>query len=197
MQEIWKDIEGFEGLYQVSNKGRIKSLSRTTSGKKHGIHKLKEKILKPSKCGKYYQIYLRKDGNNKRFYIHRLVGKAFLECLNDNLDINHKDGNPSNNKVDNLEWVTRSQNIKHSYEVLKRVKNTEGFNEYREKHKRKINQYDLKGNFIKQWNCISDAEKFLKTKSIGKISSCCRHKKGSKSAFGYKWEYVDNNQKGE
>jgi len=187
-EEIWKDVKGYEGLYQVSNLGNIKSLSRITIGKKYGVHKLKEKIMKPQKCGKYYQIHLRKNNNGKMFYIHRLVGQAFIENSKKLLDINHIDGNTENNNLSNLEWCNRSYNIKHSYEVLKRKASLKGLIEYREKQKKKINQYDLQGNFIRTWNCISDAEKFLNIKSIGKICECCKNKR--KSAFGYKWQYV-------
>lgn len=192
MEEIWKDIKGYEGLYQVSNKGNIKSLDRTTGIKKHGIHRLKEKILKPIKCGKYYQIYLCKDNKAKSFYIHRLVGENFIDNIKCYTDINHKDGNTHNNNVENLEWCTRSYNIEHSYKVLKRKVNVNGLIEYREKHKRKVNQYDLDDNFIKQWNYIKEAENFLNIKSIGKISECCNNKR--KSAFGYKWKYAENTQ---
>ena len=189
-KEIWKDIKGYEGLYQISNKGNIKSLSRITGIKKYGIHRLKEKILKPIKCGKYYQIYLCKNNKAKAFYVHRLVGENFIDNSNCYTDINHKDGNTHNNNVENLEWCTRSYNIKHSYKVLNRKVNVNGFIEYREKHKRKVNQYDLDGNFIKQWNYIKEAENFLNIKSIGRISECCNNKR--KSAFGYKWKYVEN-----
>ena len=191
MQEIWKDIKGYEGLYQVSNLGRIKSLERKTFGEKYGVHKLKEKILKKGKCGKYNIVVLRKDKKNKTLYIHRLVAKAFINNPKKYPEVNHKDGNTINNNVENLEWCNRSYNIKHSYNVLNRKVNTKGFIEYREKHKRKVNQYDLNNNFIKTWNSISDAEKFLNITSIGKICECCQHKNGRKSAFGYKWEYVD------
>ena len=191
MQEIWKDIEGYEGLYQVSNLGRIKSLQRITVGKKYGIHKLKEKILKEGKCGKYNIVILRKNGKNKTLYVHRLVAKTFINNSNNYPEINHKDGNTMNNNKENLEWCNRSYNIKHSYTVLKRKKSIQGLNEYVENHKRKVNQYDLNDNFIKTWGSISDAEKFLNITSIGKICECCQHKNGRKSAFGYKWEYVD------
>lgn len=93
--------------------------------------------------------------------------------------------------MENLEWCNRSYNIKHSYNVLKRTKNLVGLKEYREKRKRKVNQYDLNGNLIKTWECINAAEKYFKRKNTGKICECCQHKYGRKSAFGYKWEYVE------
>lgn len=191
-EEIWKDIKGYEGLYQISNLGNVKSLKRITTGKKYGKHNLKEKILKFIKSGKYYSVHLCKNGKRQATYVHRLVGIAFLENENNYLDINHKDGDTKNNNVENLEWCNRSYNIKHSYKVLKRTANTKGFIDYIQKRKRKINQYDLQGNFIKEWGCISEAEKFLNQEHTGKICECCKHKHGRKSAFGYKWEYSDN-----
>lgn len=192
MEEIWEDIKGYEGYYQVSNLGNVKSLSRITKGKKYGVHKLKDKILKPIKCGNYYFITLWKSRKYKQIYIHRLVATTFIPNPDSLPEVNHKDGNTENNNINNLEWCTRAYNIKHSYDVLKRKANVEGFKDYREKHKRKINQYDLKGNFIKKWNSISEAEKSLNITSIGTISQCCQHKNGRKTAFGYKWEYVEN-----
>ena len=192
MQEIWKDIKGYEGLYQVSNLGNVKSLGRITYGGKYGTHKLKEKILKTTGTGKYYQVILRKNSKNKSFYIHRLVGIAFIDNINNYSDINHKDGNTHNNNLNNLEWCTRSDNIKHSYKALKRKASVKGFIEYNEKQKRKINQYDLNGNFIKTWDSIKDAENYLNLKFSGSICECCQHRRGRKSAYGYKWEYVNN-----
>ena len=192
MKEVWKDIKGYEGLYQVSNLGNIKSLSRTTQGKKYGIHKLKEKILRPSECNKYYQVFLRKNNKSRVHYVHRLVGEAFIDNPNNYTDINHRDGNTHNNNVQNLEWCTRSENIKHSYRDLNRIININNIAKYNENHKRKINQYDLDGNFIKTWESITEASLYLnKKQGVQNIYCCCNHKEGQKVAYGYKWEYAD------
>lgn len=191
MQEIWKDIKGYEELYQISNLGNVKSLKRKTLGKKHGNHYLKERILKPGKSGNYYHVCLRKNNVNKIFYIHRLVAQTFIKNIENKNQVNHKNGKTTDNNVNNLEWVTASENQTHAYKVLKRKTNIQNFEKYRTQRKRKINQYDKTGNFIKSWDCISDAEKFLNAKSIGKICECCQHKNGRKSAFGFKWEYAN------
>ena len=109
MNEIWKDIDGFEE-YQVSNTGKIKSL-------KWG----KEKIKKPSvdKDG-YFRICLSKAGKQKLFLVSRLIAIAFLPNPDNKPEINHKDGKKQNNHVNNLEWATRSENVKHSFDVLHR-----------------------------------------------------------------------------
>ena len=108
MQEIWKDVVGYEGLYKVSNLGRVKSLQRKGTA-------LNDRILKYSfDIDGYRQVILSKDNKRKCVKIHRLVGLAFL-CNENNLPcINHKDENKENNSVENLEWCTNLENIKHS-----------------------------------------------------------------------------------
>ena len=103
MREIWKDIEGYEGLYQVSNLGRVKSLQMYANGG----YKKRVKILKPCNNGNgYYVVYLMKNKKRSVNYIHRLVAQAFLKNFNNYKCINHKDENKSNNNVDNLEWCS-------------------------------------------------------------------------------------------
>ena len=98
--EIWKDIDGYKGLYQVSNLGRVKSL-----------HHNKEKILKGSYTKEgYHLISLSKEGTQKRYLVHRLVATAFIPNLYKLECVNHKDENPRNNNVDNLEWCTKAYN---------------------------------------------------------------------------------------
>ena len=121
MEEIWKDINGFEGLYQVSNFGRIKSLPKTrkTGKSKKTIRFYDEKILKASSCSNngYKIVTLSDNGKQKYFTIHRLVCFHFLENKNNYKVINHKDGNKLNNDVENLEWCTNSQNSSHAYKL--------------------------------------------------------------------------------
>lgn len=121
--EIWKDIKNYEGLYQVSNLGRIKSLSRTVyqynyMAKKDIKITFKGKIRKPrmSKDG-YYIINLNKDGKMTTYRVHRLVGEQFVENKENKPYINHKDGNKLNNNVDNLEWCTAKENSIHGWKI--------------------------------------------------------------------------------
>lgn len=114
--EIWKDIDGYEGLYQVSNHGRIKSLERTYySGNGHNTKKVcKEKILKPRKTRTgYCRVAFKTNGKNKDFYIHRLVAMHFLDNPKQYPDINHKDEIKSNNHIDNIEWCSRKYNCNY------------------------------------------------------------------------------------
>ena len=113
--EYWKGIKDYEGLYQISNLGRVKSL-RKWCGNKH-LQKWvnEETIMKPTDNGKGYLIVsLRKNGKRKNFYIHRLVASYFIDKPNDKNVINHKDYNTKNNNADNLEWVTIKENINYS-----------------------------------------------------------------------------------
>ena len=108
MQEIWKDVAGYEGLYQVSNLGNVKSLSYN--------HTKKPKVLKNIKMSIGYEsISLFKDKVSKVFYIHRLVANAFIENKNNLPTVNHIDGIKSNNIVSNLEWMSFSDNNKHAH----------------------------------------------------------------------------------
>ncbi|NFG01740.1 hypothetical protein FCV36_05215 [Clostridium sporogenes] len=108
-QEIWKDIKGYEGLYQVSNLGKVKSLI-TTQSRRIGI-------LKSYNHSGYRRINLYKNGKGKKYYIHRLVAKAFISNVNNYPEVNHIDGNKQNNRVENLEWCTSSQNQIHAFKI--------------------------------------------------------------------------------
>ena len=115
--EIWEDIKGYESYYQVSDLGRVKSLSRTTS---HG-HNKKERILIPGKTGSgYASVNLWKDSKRHNFSVHRLVAEAFIPNRCNLPEVNHKDGNKEFNFKTNLEWTTPSKNIQHSYDELGR-----------------------------------------------------------------------------
>lgn len=154
--EEWKDIEGYEGLYQVSNYGRVKNV-RTNQ------------ILKIAHNQKGYQhVCLINNGKHTK-KIHRLVAQAFIPNPNDFLQINHKDKNKDNNIHTNLEWCDCYYNINYSLA-------------------KKILQFDLKGNLIKEWNSLSEIERVLKYNASA-ICGCCR--KNRKTAYGYMWKYKE------
>lgn len=116
--EIWKPIKGYEGIYEVSNLGRIKSLERKVYADfKFGkTRTYKERILKPGIVNGYQQVKLR-DNSNKIVYVHRLVAETFINNPNNYKTINHIDGNKQNNCVDNLEWCTQKENVRHAWET--------------------------------------------------------------------------------
>lgn len=145
MDEIWKDIKGYEELYQVSNMGRVKSLKRGA-------------ILKPSHngCG-YLKFVLSKNNNQKTFYIHRLVAEAFIPNLGNKPQVNHIDGNKENNIVSNLEWSIAKDNILHSYRKLGKEAVT---NNAHEANMIRCEVFDKTTSTVKVFNSIREAEIF-------------------------------------
>lgn len=122
MSETWKPAVGFVGLYEVSDLGRVRNVARSCAGrpKKDGelsSRTLMVRVLKfcRSRCGGYYRAVLYIDGRQVRRLVHRMVAQAFIPNPNDLPQINHKDGNKLNNRVENLEWVTPQENSQHSY----------------------------------------------------------------------------------
>ena len=113
-RRIWKDIQGYEGLYQVSNLGEVRSLNY--KGFTGNIHNLKLILRKDG----YLQVNLSKNGKKKNYRVHRLVAETFIENPNNLIIVNHKDLNRSNNLFTNLEWVTQKENMNYSLTVEKR-----------------------------------------------------------------------------
>ena len=115
-ESIWRSVEGYEGIYEVSNYGELKSLSRIIILKDGTQRKLNTKILKPIKIGDYHGYQLTNSTGSKKHYIHRLVCTAFLENpKGDQVTVNHIDGDKYNNELSNLEWSSYSENLKHAY----------------------------------------------------------------------------------
>lgn len=109
--EVWKDIKGYENQYQISNLGNIRALSR--KGQRKGVERMKTRI---SNWG-YPIISIWKNNKQKTFSVHRLVAETFIANPNNNAEVNHKNGIKTDNRVENLEWVTREENIQHAYDT--------------------------------------------------------------------------------
>lgn len=168
--EVWKDIEGYEGKYQVSNMGRIKSLPRNEKFCKRS----EEVILKTFVCGSGYQeVILSSNGCRKPKLIHRMVAEAFVPNPKQKREVNHRDGNKFNNVYTNLEWVTPRENIQHSYDILQN-----------KAHSRSV-------------VCVETNEKFCSLKEAASkfglqlplIWKCCNGKQDTTG--GYHWRYAD------
>ena len=184
--EIWKDIKGYEGLYQASTLGEIRRIESVVVDKnKKRIRTFKNKKIKQilRKDG-YYFVNLSKNGKVKTAKVHRLIAETFLKNdVNYNI-INHKDGNKINNNVTNLEWCTCSHNTKEAYRLGLRKPNI--LKEALNGRSKPVLQYDTSKNFIKKWSCIKEASKKLKIKDSN-ISLVCKGKR--KTARGYIWKY--------
>lgn len=164
MTEIWKQISGYEGLYEVSNFGRVKSLC---AGRWHTVM-IRKPV--PDKEG-YYTVCLKKDGKYKNHKIHRLVAIEFIENPNNYPQINHKDKDVTNNRVENLEWCSSEYNLNYGDRIKKYYKS--------------VVQKDQDGNTIRTYESIKDAEK--ETGVLASSISCVLSGK-RKKAGGYKWE---------
>lgn len=177
MEEIWKDIPGYEGLYQVSNLGRVKSLERSVIKGQGGLYKIEEKIMKGSKDGSgYLFVQLCKEGKRKFYKIHRLVASAFLDNPNNLSELNHKDEDKTNNRVDNLEWCNHKYNSNYgsrNERVAKAISIP-------------VLQFSKTGEFIHKWDSATEASRVLGINQ-GNIWSCLKGK--YKSAYGFIWHY--------
>lgn len=179
MKEIWKDIPNFEGLYQASNLGKIKTLEHTTTqkhwqgGTSHRHYK--EHIIKGSINSRGYINISLRDKNNKRksYLAHVIIAKTFLPTINNKNCVNHKDGNKLNNKVENLEWVNHKENTQHA------IKNN------LIKHNN-FKMYDKNGKFIKKFDNYNEIEKYLNRNIHSDLIRRCVNKQ-RKSAYGYIW----------
>lgn len=182
MTEIWKDIEGYENLYQVSSEGRIKSLNYLKTGK--------EKILKGGKYGSgYLKVKLFKDGKGKNYAIHRLVAQAFIENPENKPCIDHINTDKTDNRVKNLRWVNQKENMNNPLSSIKQHNRFYGKIGYKMPASKTVVQLDKNGEIIKLWLCAMDAVRegnFTQEH----ISSCCRGK--IKSHKGYRWQYLED-----
>lgn len=114
--EIWRDIRGYEGLYQVSNLGQVRSFDREILHR-GSIFLIKDKLLKAGISRNYYQVVLSKNSIRQSIRVHRLVAEAFIDSPNNYNYINHKDENKLNNKANNLEWCTPYYNTHYGNSI--------------------------------------------------------------------------------
>ena len=170
MEEIFKEIIGYEGLYWISNLGNVKS---------------KHKMLKPSinKDG-YYCVSLSKKDKRKTFTLHRLIALHFIKNPDNLPQVNHKDENKLNNSIGNLEWCTLQYN--HDYGT-RNIRT--GKSQLNKRGSKVILQYDLQNNFIKEFPSVSEASREL-CKPQANISRCANGFKNQ--AYGYKWKFKSN-----
>lgn len=179
MEERWKDIQGYEGLYKISDHGRVIALSREwdqrhwVGGTSH-CH-LDEHMVKAQFWSGRAFVNLSKNKIQRKYQVSRLVAKAFIPNPNNYPIVNHLDANPLNNHFSNLEWCTQSRNIQYAYDNGTKIP----------PHMRKVAQYDMDGNLLKIWDSIAEAERATNAYNIRKVCTGKRNHAG-----GYKWQYV-------
>lgn len=191
--EEWKDIEGYEGYYQISSFGNVYSFPR--------LH-TKGGLIKPStSTSGYLCTHLSKNGIVKTFQVHRLVGNHFLDNPNNLSQINHKDENKINNRADNLEFCDQTYNVNYGTAIKRAVENhnykessiksakNHDYVEVGRKQSKPVLQYALDGTFIKRWESARQIFRELNY-SPGNISSACNNK--IKSAYGYRWIFEED-----
>lgn len=186
--EEWKPVKGYEGRYEVSNLGRVRSVDRIVLGQNGNSRHIKGKYKSThlSNTG-YYICDLYKENKRKNVLLHRMVAEAFIPN-EDNLPcVNHIDSNRRNCISDNLEWCTQSYNIKYSFDTTDRKSKMNWKSGRDNKNSKPVLMYSKDGMFIKRFDCICDAERELGISNSG-IVACL--KKKNKTAGGYIWEYA-------
>lgn len=183
--EIWKNIQGYENLYQISSNGRVKSLGNGNSNNS------KERILKQgkNKYG-YCVVKLCNEGKLKSFLVHRLVAQAFIPNVDNKPQIDHINTDRTDNRVENLRWVTNQENCnnpisKINYSIIQKGKP-------RLTLQKPILQFSKEGEFIKKWQSVTQVGDELNIHK-GNIISCCKGKLNT--CGGYIWRYTDDYEK--
>ena len=187
MEEIWKDIEGYEGLYKFSNRGNVKSLERTVWDSRGYYRTVHERILKAGKDRYgYLFVILCKEGIRKAYYVHRLVATAFCENQMGYTDVNHIDEDKTNNCANNLEWCSKSYNNNYGTRNKRIAEKSTG----NQKLSKPVIAIDKRTGLILEFVSSREAER--QTGILhSSIIQCCKGKRNSTG--GFYWMYANNN----
>lgn len=187
MKEVWKPIQGYEGLYEVSNIGRVKALPKVFRNKLGYLNHFKEKFLSPVKDGKgYLMVWLFLEGKGRKmFKVHRLVASAFIPNPENKPQVDHINTKVYDNRVENLRWVTEKENSNNELTLIHNAAHAiKGANN---KDAKRVNQYTMSGEFVKEWGCMTDIEREYGY-NHSKVSMCCNGKRSH--AYGYRWSFA-------
>ena len=168
--EEWKDIPGYEGFYQASTEGRVRN-------KRTG------RILRPGTCGRrgnYQQVGLMKNGKRKWHRVHGLVWLTFNGPVPEGMEINHINQNVKDNRLENLNLLTHTENIRWGDGIERRAR----------AHFKKVRQYSVSGRFIREWESVKSIEEQTGWRR-GFIANCCRRLSHFKTAYNYIWRYAE------
>lgn len=196
--EIWRPIKGFEGLYEVSNLGRIRSLERTVLRRDGTTIYVKQAILKKFIKFGYETLTLIRDKECHYKRVHQLVAEAFVPIPDElkplcgkktengypRVVVNHKDENKANNRVENLEWCTPKQNINYGTRSRRMA----------ETQMKPILQLTKDGKLVARYSGLSEACRATGA-TMGNVSKCANHRYGFKTALGFRWEWEENTEK--
>lgn len=194
MDEQWRDVAGYDGYYQVSSCGRIKSVERYVQDRfgMKAPYRIPEKILKPKRAHDgYLFVHLSKDGHAQPLRIHRLVAEAFIPNPNRLPTVNHKNEDKSDNRVENLEWCTPAYNNKYGTRTQRSQMN--------QKHRRNVRMLSLDGEMLRIFPTCLSAARYITGEPAGKslrvrvtdnnIRRACRLQRHK--AYGYRWEFEE------
>ena len=194
MEEQWKDIAGFEGYYQISSMGRVKSVERyiqQTDGMKRP-YKIPERILKPKKKPNGYMgVGLAMGGKVQNSLIHRMVAEAFIPNPDNLPTVNHKNEDKTDNRMENLEWCSVAYNNTYGTRLERTSK---------QPHNHPVIMLDIEGNQLRRFQSVCEAARHLisdgrsivgKKITANSIRAVCQHKAQRHTAYGYRWEFSD------
>ena len=191
-KEVWKDVIGYEGLYQISNLGRIKSLKRTVKKSNGSTKFVREKIIKKKTNYGYENVALSKNGIVSTKKVHRIIAEVFIPNPENKKTINHKNGIRNDNRIENIEWSTYSENNFHAYRVLHKKPPHRGRDGYQSTRGIPVLQLTKNGEFVKEYGSANLASELLGL-NHSNISSVCRGER--KYCGGFIWKYRKNGKK--
>lgn len=181
--EIWKDVVGYEGYYQISSFGKVKRVSRIGC---FG-NLIKEHPIAVYEGERYMLVTLNKLGKKRPNLLHRVIAQAFIPNPDNLPEVNHKDGNRLNNSIENLEWCTSSENQLHAYKIGLQINPWIGKKGIKHPCSKPVVKLSIDGKEIERFDSVRDAARSVKADE-SYLSHCCRNK--NRKAGGFKWKYA-------